>query len=81
MPSIKWVNPGKGVAPSLHLGVVDIEKGAFGSPSTTIANFIFTDQVLLCITDHLNGFICLLTNTWLVELLVKQFYFLQFISA
>ena len=25
----------------LHLGVVAIEKGAFWSPSTTVANFIF----------------------------------------
>ena len=28
----------KGVAPSLHLGVVAIEKGAFWSLSTTVAN-------------------------------------------
>ena len=28
-------------APPLHLGVVAIEKGAFGSPSTKVANFIF----------------------------------------
>ena len=26
----------------LHLGVVAIEKGAFGSPFTTVANFTFT---------------------------------------
>ena len=32
---VKWINPGKGV----HLGVVAIKKGAFGSPSTTVANF------------------------------------------
>ena len=25
----------------LHLGEVDIEKGAFGSPSTTVANFTY----------------------------------------
>ena len=31
--------PGKGVAPSQHLGVVAIEKGAFWSPSTTVTNF------------------------------------------
>ena len=29
----------EGVAPSLHLGVVAIEKGAFGSPLTMVANF------------------------------------------
>ena len=27
--------------PPLHLGVVAIEKGAFGLPSTTVANFLF----------------------------------------
>ena len=27
--------------PSLHLGVVAIEKGAFGSPSTMVTNFTF----------------------------------------
>ena len=38
---VKWRNPGKGVAPSLHLGVVAIEKGTFGSPSTMVANFTY----------------------------------------
>ena len=38
---VKWNNPGKGVAPSLHLGVVAIEKGAFRSPLTMIVNFTF----------------------------------------
>ena len=28
-------------APPLHLGVVAIEKGAFGSPSTMVANFTY----------------------------------------
>ena len=28
-------------APPLHLGVVAVEKGAFGSPSTTVANFTY----------------------------------------
>ena len=27
--------------PPLHLGVVAIEKGAFGSPSTMVANFTY----------------------------------------
>ena len=30
---------GKEWRPPLHLGVVAIEKGAFSSPSTTVANF------------------------------------------
>ena len=34
-------NPGKRVAPYLHLGVVAIEKGAFGSPSAMIASFTY----------------------------------------
>ena len=31
----------KELHPPLHLGVVVFEKGAFGSPSTTVAQFIF----------------------------------------
>ena len=38
---IKWSNPGNGVAPSFHHGVVAIEKEAFGSPSAKIANFTY----------------------------------------
>ena len=37
----KWSNPGNGVAPLLHLGVVVMEKGAFWSPSTMVANFTY----------------------------------------
>ena len=44
---VKWSNPGKGVAPPLHLGVVAIEKGAFWSPSTTVANFTYF-RVISC---------------------------------
>ena len=36
---VKWSNPGNGVEPSQHLGIVALEKGAFESPSTTGANF------------------------------------------
>ena len=38
---IKWSSLGNGVAPSLHLGVVAIKKGAFGSPSTKVTNFTY----------------------------------------
>ena len=39
----KWSNPREwSSAPPLHLGVVAIEKGASGSPSTKVANFTFT---------------------------------------
>ena len=31
----------KGVTPPLHIGVVAIEKGAFGSHSTKVANFTY----------------------------------------
>ena len=36
---VKWSNPGKGVAHTLHLGAVTIEKGTFESLSTRVANF------------------------------------------
>ena len=35
-------NPWNAVPPSQQLGEVDIEKGTFGSPSTMVAQFIFT---------------------------------------
>ena len=38
---VKGSNPEKGVAPSLQLSVVAIEKGALWSPSTKIANLPF----------------------------------------
>ena len=36
----KCCNPWKGISPTLHLGVVAIEKRALGSPSTTVANLL-----------------------------------------
>ena len=36
---VKWSNPGKGVVPPLHCSVVAIEKRAFRSPLTKVANF------------------------------------------
>ena len=36
----KWSNPGKGVAPPLHVRVENIKKGAFGSPSTTVGQLL-----------------------------------------
>ena len=38
---VKWNNPGKGVAASLHLGVVAIEEGAFGLPLTKGRQLIY----------------------------------------
>ena len=37
----KWSNPGKKLGSPLHLGVVAIDKGAFGLPSTKVANFTY----------------------------------------
>ena len=34
--------------PPLHLGIVAIEKGAFGSPSTKLANFTFY-YIYICV--------------------------------
>ena len=42
---VKWNNPGKGVAPSLHLCVVAIKKGAFGLSSTNVANFTYFSSI------------------------------------
>ena len=36
---VKWSIQGMEKHPPLHCGVVAIEKGAFGSPSTKVANF------------------------------------------
>ena len=40
---------------NLHLGVVAIEKGAFRSPSTTVANFTFTLYIYIkyMISEHI----------------------------
>ena len=38
---VKWSNPEKGLHPPQYLGVVATQKGVFGSPSTTVANFFF----------------------------------------
>ena len=38
----------EGVAPPLHIVVVAIEKGAFGLPSTMVANFTFTYNNISC---------------------------------
>ena len=38
---VKQSNPGKEQRPPLHIGVVAIEKGAFGLPSTMVANFTY----------------------------------------
>ena len=36
-----------GVPPPLHFGVIAIEKGAFGSPSTKVANFTFIIDIYI----------------------------------
>ena len=36
---VKWSNPGKVIAPASTPNVVTVEKGPFGLPSTTVANF------------------------------------------
>ena len=38
---VKWSNPWNVVEPSLHLGLVAVEKEAFGSTSTKVANFTY----------------------------------------
>ena len=37
---MEWGSP-------LHLGVIAIEKGAFGSPSTKVANFTYYNPIIV----------------------------------
>ena len=51
---VGWINPGKGVAPSLYLGVGAIKKRVFGSPLTMVANLLYyTMALLFCATSLL----------------------------
>ena len=47
-------------APSQHLGVVAIEKGAFGSPSTMVANLLLTlvkpDFNIFCVYSRTHAY-------------------------
>ena len=43
----KWSNPGNGVAPPLHLGVVAIAKGTFRSSSITVGQLIYKQDLEL----------------------------------
>ena len=43
---VKWSNPRNGVVHPLHLGVVAIEKGAFGLPLTTVVNFTYLERMI-----------------------------------
>ena len=47
--------------PPLHLGVVAIEKGPFGSPSTMVANFTYLESFVF---DH-NTWNCLTMWKWM----------------
>ena len=46
---------GKELCTLLHLGVVAIEKGAFGSPSTKVANFYYIVLVTFISTHEISG--------------------------
>ena len=45
----KWSNPTKTVAPPLHLDIVVIENGAFGSPLTTVGQLYLTIYIYIYI--------------------------------
>ena len=47
---------GKELCPPLHLGVVAIEKGAFGSPLTTVANLLYTGWIVSLLFFYNDGF-------------------------
>ena len=65
---VKWSSPGKGVAPSLHFGVVAIEKGAFWSPSTMVAHFTYLQSLLTKLS------LCLFFPEKMIELWKKDGY-------
>ena len=73
---VKWSNPGKGVAPP-RLGVVAIEKGAFWSPSTTVANFttFMAEKIFTQVFTH-QGPILALVYPWHnqpIDIMVRVF--------
>ena len=45
--------------PPLHIGVVAIEKGAFGLPSTKVANFTYIYIRLFDLNMHINVCLCM----------------------
>ena len=49
---VTWSNPGKGVVPSPTPWCSSYRKGAFGSPSTMVANFTFTLFHNHCLVTH-----------------------------
>ena len=46
---VKWTNPRKGVGPPLHFSLVTNEKVAFGSLSTTVANFTYCSSTRIAL--------------------------------
>ena len=74
----KWSNQGKEVAPSLHLSVVAIEKGAFGSSSTTI-NLLTYIYIYIYIYISKHVCVCMYTYTYiLIHICVCVFSFMQY---
>ena len=70
---VKWVNPEKGVAPSPTPSVVAIEKGAFRSFLTTVANFTYlwkSEQETIVNVIYTNSNVITI-GSWMVYLAVK----------
>ena len=51
---VKWSDPEKGVVTSLHLSVVAIEKGTFGSSSTLVTNFTYFIYIYIYIYIYIS---------------------------
>ena len=60
--------------PLQHFGVVAIEKGAFGSPSTKVANFTYFTYCLLLEIEISCIFLALDRNTWICVITNKLCY-------
>ena len=85
---VKWSNPGKGVGPSLHLGVVAIENGVFVSPMTSKSPRPFNNPLVtvpkspitigIIVTFMFHNFFQFSRK---VKVLISLFKFFQFYSV
>ena len=70
VPRVKWSSPGKGVALPLYLSVVAIEKGAFLSPLTPVANF--TTYILFISYINIYNMIVSVTLGFILYIFIRQ---------
>ena len=76
-----WIKE-KELCPPLHLGVVDIEKGAFGSLSTMVVNLIFINMLKepIIIWQEITKKCLREISVYVKNVLLTFFYFLMTVS-